>query len=341
MNIGLSILFIVVGIFLLIQSGKRVVHSLVVIARYLGMSEFILSFVLVAFATSLPEMTVGINSALGGIPELSFGNILGAVVINFTLVLGIVAIVGGNIALKDYDHFRQNRFFEFALLLSPLLLMLDGSISRIDGGILLLLFAWNLIRLLDIDDMILGRKVLRPHLEEHIHHTASSKKEFFKNLAVFVVSVAVLISAAILVVTGAKTISAEIGLSNVLIGILVVSVGTSLPELTIGIRGARSKKGGISLGDIFGASVINSTFTLGMVSMIEPIYLENKTTLWLGIIFTSLAFSSVLFFLRSQKSSITRKEGVVLVLIYLAFAVLQIRCFFCGDYLNVFSLLRF
>lgn len=324
MSILLSVFGVIIGIFILIQSGKRVVRSLGAIARYLGISEFVLSFVLVAFATSLPEMTVGINSALLGIPELSFGDILGTNVINFTLILGVVAMVGENIALKDYEHFRQNRFFELGLLLSPLVLMLDGSLSRIDGVILLLLFAWNLIRLLDIDDMILGRKVLRPHLAEQARNMVSSRGEFLRDLGIFVISIVFLVSAAMLIVFSIKNISEVFGLSRVLIGVLVIGVGTSLPELTIGIRGARSKKGGISLGDIFGASAINSTLILGIVALISPIGLENKMALWAGLAFTVLAFLTVLFLLRNRKSSINKKEGVVLVILYVLFAVTQL-----------------
>ncbi|MEX0877705.1 MAG: sodium:calcium antiporter [Candidatus Spechtbacterales bacterium] len=324
MHIGFSVLAIVVGIFLLIQSGKRVVGSLGAMARFLGISEFVLSFVLVAFATSLPELTVGINSALLGISELSFGDILGTNVINFTLILGTVAIVGGNIALKDYEHFRKNRFFELALLLSPLVLMLDGALSRIDGTILLLLFTWNIIRLLDVDDMILGKKVFRPHLAEHVHHKAETRKEFFKNLAVFLASVTFLISAAILIVYSVRNLSVAFGLSRILVGVLVVGVGTSLPELTIGIRSVRRKMGGISLGDIFGSGVINSTLILGIVSLISPIHLENKLSLFVGLIFTVAAFLTVLFFLRKKKSTISRKEGFVLVAIYILFAASQL-----------------
>lgn len=324
MPVFFSIAGVVLGIFILIQAGKRVVSSLAAMARFLGISEFVLSFLLVAFATSLPELTVGINSALLGISELSFGDILGTNIINFTLILGTIAVVGKGIALKDYKHFKKNRFFEFALLLAPLLLMLDGVLSRLDGLMLFALFMWNVIRLLDIDDILLGKKILRPHLMEHVHHKADSWKEFFKNFGIFVVSVTALLTSAIIIVYGIRNISEVFNISKVFIGVLVIGIGTSLPELTIGIRSVRTNKDGVSLGDIFGSAVINSNLVLGSVAIISPIVLHDKTTLWNGLIFTVIAFATALLFLRGGKNSISRKEGMFLIAIYVLFAAVEI-----------------
>jgi cation:H+ antiporter len=327
MNIYLSLIIIAVAVFILIQSGKRVVRSLGVMARFLHVSEYVLSFILIAFATSLPELSVGINSALLKVPELSFGDILGTNIVNFTLILGTIAIAGGSVKLRDYDHFKNNRIFELAIVLAPLLLILDGTLSRIDGVILLGLFVWNIFRLLDIDDRILGRKVLRPHLSPYASTMVTTLGQFFKHLIIFTLSMIFMLGSTMIIVLAAKEASVSIGISKALIGVLVVATATSLPDFVIGLRSVLKKLGGVALGDIFGAAAINSTLTLGLVSLISPIVLEELKTVWIGIAFTFTAFLLVFYFLKS-KSSISRKEGIVLVGLYGIFIVIQLLAHF-------------
>jgi cation:H+ antiporter len=323
MNTFISLFVIAFAIFVLIQAGKRVVRSIGVIARFLRVSEYVLSFVLIAFATSLPELSVGINSALLKVPELSFGDILGTNIINFTLILGTIAIAGGAVQLRDYDHFKNNRVFELLIVLSPLLLILDGTLSRIDGVILLALFIWNIFRLLDIDDRILGRKVLRPHLSPYASTMVTTLRQFFKHLLIFVFSMVLILSSTMVMVMAVREISVSIGISKALIGVLVIATATSLPDFVIGLRSVLKKLGGVALGDIFGAAAINSTLTLGLVSLISPIVLDELKTVWIGIAFTFTAFLLVFYFLKS-KSSISRKEGIVLVGLYVMFVMMQL-----------------
>jgi cation:H+ antiporter len=322
-SIYFSFLIIVVAVFILIQAGKRVVRSLGVLARFLHVSEYVLSFILIAFATSLPELSVGINSALLKVPELSFGDILGTNIVNFTLILGTIAIAGGAVQLRDYDHFKSNRLFELTIVLAPLLLILDGTLSRIDGVILLGLFLWNIFRLLDIDDRILGRKVLRPHLTPYADTMVTTWGKFLKHLLIFVVSVSLLLISTMAVVVAVKEISLSIGISKALIGVLIVATATSLPDFVIGLRSVLKKLGGVALGDIFGAAAINSTLTLGIVSLISPIVLDDFKIVWIGIAFTIASFLLVFYFLKS-KSSISRKEGIVLVGLYGVFVIIQL-----------------
>ncbi len=322
-----SFAIIAAALFVLIQSGKQIVRSLSTTARFLNISEYVLSFLLLAFATSLPELSIGINSALLGIPQFSFGDILGTNIVNFTLILGAVAVVGGAVQLRDQEHFKSNHLFELFVVLAPLLLILDGTLSRIDGVILLFLFAWNIVRLLDIDDKILGRKVLRPHLSPHTRGRISSWRAFFKQLLIFTVSITCLLISTTAIVIAAQDISAAIGMPHVLIGILVVSVATSLPDLIIGLQSVRQKMGGIALGDIFGAAAINSSMTLGIVALISPIVLEERALVLIGILFTITAFVLAFIFLRSN-NSISRTEGMVLVGLYVVFVIVQLATHF-------------
>lgn len=307
----------------MIQAGKVVVRSLGITARFLRLSEYVLSFILIALATSLPELAVGVNSAILGIPELSLGDIIGTNIVNFSLILGVVAIVGSNVELKDYDHFKKNRLFLMLAVLAPMILILDGTLSRIDGGVLILLFVWNIIRLLDLDDILLGRKVLRPHLSKYVHDSVATWKEFLKHLFLLLSGAAVLITSALFIVRAAEDISIALGVSSALIGVLVIAVCTSLPELIVGLRSVRADKSSITLGDILGSATINSTLVLGIVTLISPITLQNQAIVWVGILFTIASLLMIFYFLKS-KHSISRKEGYFLFGLYILFVLTQL-----------------
>lgn len=323
MEIFYAFTIILASVYVMIQAGKIVVRSLSVTARFLRLSEYVISFALIAFATSLPELSIGINSALSGIPELSFGDIIGTNIVNFCLILGTVAVVGKNIELKDYTHFKSNRIFQMIAILAPLLLILDGTLSRVDGVILLLLFAWNLIRLFDIDDKVLGRKVLRPHLSEHVHEQVSTWKNFLKHFFLLAVGAMLLLASTLFIVRAVEDISITLGVSGALIGVLVIAVATSLPDFIVGLRSVKKHKSGMALGDVLGAATINSTLTLGVVALISPITLQNSGFIWIGIVFTTAALLLIFYFLKS-KHSISRSEGYFLLGLYIFFVLTQL-----------------
>jgi cation:H+ antiporter len=321
-----SLLIILGALFVMIQAGKFVVKSLGVVARYLRISEYVISFVLIAIATSLPELSVGINSAVIGIPEVSFGDIIGTNIVNFCLILGLVAIVGKEIELEDYSHFKSNRIFQFVAALAPLLLLLDGTLSRLDGAILIILFGWYLIRLLDIDDQILGRKVLRPHLRKYTDEKPTTQKKFYKHIFELVVATAAMLGSSWLLISSVKDISAALGISGAVIGVLLVAICTSLPDLIVGLRSVNTENDGMALGDIFGASTIKSTLTLGVVALISPFSLADQMIVWVGLAFIAVALLAIFYFLKS-KHSLSRREGSVLFSLYILFVLSQVGTF--------------
>ena len=303
-----------------------VVRSLSAMARFLHFSEFVLSFLLLSVATSLPEITVGINSALSGVPELSLGDILGTNIVNLTLIMGFVSVIGGEMELKDYKHFKEGRVISFLFICAPLILLVDGSLSRLDGIFLLVFAVLNAVRMLAERDIVIKKKAFRPHLAPHAAHTIETKEDFIKKAVTFALSVPILLFAAYLMVVSVTNISQEFGIPEFLIGIFVIGIGTSLPELSIGIRSVKSDRDGVSLGDLFGSAVMNSTLILGIVSLIEPIYLTAYNNYIVTGIFTVFVILLAFMFLR-KKSSITRKEGIILLIVYAAFVTTQIIVF--------------
>lgn len=177
--------------------------------------------------------------------------------------------------------------------------------------------------LFDIDDRILGRKVLRPHMVKYVNDTVATWRQFIVQILLLLGGASLLLVSTLFIVRSVENISVVIGVSGALIGVLVIAVCTSLPDFIVGLRSVKKHKGGMALGDVFGAATINSTLTLGIVALISPINLENKGIVWIGMLFTITALLLVFYFLKS-KHSISRREGLFLVGLYVLFVITQL-----------------
>ncbi len=322
--------FFIVGLLLsvtvLIVSSKWVVQSASRIARTVKVSEFIISFVLIALATTLAELSIGIQSALQGVPELSFGDVVGTNIANLTLVLGLVAIVSGSVTLQDYEHFKHHRSFQLLILTAPFILLLDGELSRFDGVLLLLLAGWNLLQVFDKDEHILKRKVMRTHLHSHAHTTPHVSSKIWHDVTVLMFGVLALVSGTYMLIFFAKELAIGVGISKVLIGILIVAVCTSMPEIVVGVRSALSKHGGVALGDVMGATALNASLVLGLVAIIHPITIADTSFILVALGATVTALLLLYIFLHS-KHQLSRLEGIAMLSFYIVFVVLQIVFF--------------
>jgi len=325
-------IYLVLGAYIILRSSTYVISSLTNLALFFGLSGFTISFILMAFATSIPELVVGVTAAIAGNPGISLGNILGTNIVNLSLVLGLVALISGKIVMDEYQKFSSNRLFNLFLVMSPAILLLDGILSRADGIVLLLFFVWNLWRMFEFKERLRQkgfRGFFRKQTTNSLGDFSQSITKFFKNFAIFSLSVAILVIAAHYFIVGAKNVSIHFGLSDIFIGIFIVGLGTSLPELVFGVRAARSKQGGMSLGNIFGSSVVNSTLILGVTALIYPITVGDTTVFWIGVVFMALTMLLAYYLLRS-KDFLTRREGIFLILIYVVFLIIQVTsCIKC------------
>lgn len=321
----LNVVLLTVSIIVLVRSSIYVTRSLGIMARFLGISKYTISLTLMALATTLPELSVGINAAVSGNPELSLGNILGSNIVNIALILGLIALVAGKIYLNDFKDFVNTRIFNFMLIFSPVVLLLDGTLSRFDGVVLILFFLWSFSRTLGLRKKYANggiKSLFGGNIPRELERKSESIKVFHKNLFIFVTSVTVLVGSSYFIVYGALNLSVTLGLPEILIGVLVIAIGTSLPELTFGIRSAIAGKGDMSLGDLLGASVINSTLILGVTSIISPIRIFEPNIYWTSVFFMFISIFLVYYFLRT-KHFLVRKEGIVLILIYIIFLLAQ------------------
>jgi cation:H+ antiporter len=309
------LLWFVVSSLFLVKSADYLIKSLTKIAAYMKLSEFLLGFVIVAIATSLPELFVGITSALNGTPALSLGNVIGANILDITLVVGIAALLSRGIKVES-KAIRSNTLYTFIITMMPLLLMADRIISRTDGVILLAIFALYIINLIQQEARFHGK------IEN------GTRNEIIKSLAVALLSLALLMVSARFAVKYALLIAEGFGLPPILIGILLMSVGTTLPELTFETYAVVKNHGSMALGDLLGSVVVNTSLVLGIVALIHPI--QADFTLFL----TSCAFMVVIAFVfmtfvESEKF-VSWQEGVALIFLYVLFIIVEINIHFIG-----------
>lgn len=294
----------------LVVSGSYLVKYLSKIATYLRINEFAISFILVAMSTSVPELFVGVTSALEGTPELSLGNVIGANIVNLTIVIGIPVLLARKITVSTKAAQADVRYM-FMISALPLTLMILGDgLSRIDGGILLLVFV------LYIYNLLRQERTYHKMLQERFTHW-----DIIKDMSLFLVSLGGLFLGANYVVKYAQALALDLQLPAIMIGLLLLSLGTSLPELTFNIRSVMQKHPEMALGDTIGSVVANSALVLGIVAIIHPIdasFLLYLTS-WLYMLLVGFLF----FTFVEGKDSLTWREGVAMVLLYSFFILIE------------------
>src|SRR3989344_5024928 len=241
----LNLILFLVMLFGLIKSSQYAIDYSAKLAKSLHLSEFLISFFIIAIISTFPETTIGIVSALEGIPEFGLGTLFGGNIADLTLVLGLVALFSKKDLFVRSNILRKNLFYLFLLFL-PVLLGFDGRYSRIDGIILIgscVLFFFNLY----IESGMFKKKY-------------NGEQKSVKNL---------LLTAYFTVKFGVN-FAYDINIPPVLVGLVLVSLGTCLPELFFSIRAVRNNHNNLAIGDLLGTVVIDSTLVIGIISVINP-----------------------------------------------------------------------
>lgn len=321
------LLLFIVSCVVLVKSGGVVVKHLVNIAMFLRWGEFVVAFLLMAVVTSLPELFVGITSALHKKPELAFGNIIGANIINLTLVTAIPVLIAGVLELKSLMAQRTAVYTSIIAVL-PIFLMVDGKLSRIDGFILLLClafyFQWVLNKREKFKKVFNGKRFGKSSTTtEATLAAAVMVKTFLKDLAWFFTGIILLLLAAEGLVRSASVLASGIGVPLFVVSVLFVSLGTTLPELIFSIKAVSLKHKDMVLANLMGSVIVNSTLVLGVTVLIYPLRVFDFSPYIAGILFTLATILFFALFARSHKR-IDRKEGLFLLLIYFVFIVVQL-----------------
>lgn len=308
----LNVLFILVGIVLVLWGADRLTDGAVAVAEKMKMPQIVIGLTIVAMGTSMPEFCVSLVSALKGTTDLAVGNIVGSNIFNTLLIVGVSAWVAPMTILKS----TVRKDIPFALFASVILLImcLDGNISRLDAGILFVLF------LVFMYVTLKGAKTKDDDTTAKTDSIEDNKKPMATWLSIvwIIVGLACLIGGSNLFVEGATKVAEHIGVSEAVIGLTIVAGGTSLPELATSVVSARKGNSGIAIGNVLGSNVFNILAILGVTGVITPMHLQGITMLDLSM----MVFSTLLVWLFSfTKYKIARWEGVVLTIVFIGYMV--------------------
>ncbi len=312
MSLFLEILLLVVGMVLLIKGADFFVDGSSNIAKAMRIPTVIIGLTLVSMGTSAPELAVSISAAIKGSNDISLGNVVGSNTFNTFLILGISAVLIPLIVddgMKKFDI--PIMLGIYALLLVFGFLITPGKLDLIESISLLVLFVGYMVSL------FLRVKNDKTNKEEEQQETFT-KKKIIISVILAVVGLAAIIWGSDLVVDNASKLAKRFGMSEAMVGLTIVAVGTSLPELVTSVVAAIKKENDIAVGNVIGSNIFNALLILGATSTILPLNLSDNSLIDLIVLFASGLF---VFIISRFSKNIKRWQGVLFVLIYIVYFV--------------------
>lgn len=308
----MSILLILIGLALLVVGGEFLVRAAVALSFKLNVSRMVIGLTVVSFATSAPELIVSLQAALDGFSDISLGNVIGSNIANIGLVLGITAIISSLAVDREFYRFNWPVMMLFSIVLY-FFLKSGENISRLEGMALLIALVIYLIVLIYRSK----RKVELPveGLDDSLKETSN-----FKMIIWLLIGGGTLWGGSELLVSGAVDLATALGVSERVISVTMIAIGTSVPELAASVIAALKKEKAISLGNLIGSNIFNIASVLGITALIQPIYLQSDKILTSDI-FWMIAFSFVLvpLALLPKQYLLSRYKGVILFVGYVIF----------------------
>jgi len=317
----LPILAVVVGLIVLLISSDRFVDGAAATARHFGMPSLLIGMLIVGFGTSAPEMVVSTFSAIQGNPGIALGNAYGSNIANIALILGITALihpvtVSSNILKKELPILTLLTLLSFVLLS-------DLEFSHFDAALILVLFAtlmiWSVYQGLKG-----GKDKLSEEIDEDVPEPLSLKRAF---MYLFFGLLFLILSSRILV-WGAVEIAKFFGVSDLVIGLTVVAIGTSLPELASSILATQKGEHDIAIGNVIGSNLFNTTAVIGIAGAIHPFKVDKIVLSRDMLVMTLLTLSLFIIgyrFKKDREGRVNRFEGALLLVCYIGYTAYLIE----------------
>lgn len=314
------------GFWLIFKSADLFVDGAIGVADHFGIPKMLTGVVLVAFATTAPEFTVSLLAAIQGHPEIALGNAVGSVICDDTIAIGLAALFAASPILINKRILLTSGIFLLAVDLLAFGFALDGKVARLEGAVLLLILLGYFV------SVYLGAKKRKgsspPSADDDAPavHGHTGKKHTPKKLALLLGAgfVGIVLASEILI-HSATTICYAFGIPEVIVGMTVIAIGTSLPEISTCITAARRGEGELAAGDIIGADILNILWIIGASSLANPIHVERKLILF-AFPAMLVVVGSMLGMMRSGYK-LTKINGTVLLSLYAVYAVLNIVFF--------------
>jgi len=312
-----EIVGLIASLLVLAWLSSRLTTTLVDIAKYLHWREFIVAFFVMAFAGALPNFFVDINAALHGLPQIAFGDILGGNLVDLTLVLAIAVLFGSGSLPAESEMVQKSAIFTSGVALLPIFLVWDGKLGRIDGIILLAVFAFYAWWLFSKEDRF--KKAYRGRPKSPVKGFSS----FLTNLVKISIFLVLLLITSFFVINSVQFFSVQFGISLSLVAILIVGLGNCFPEIYFSIISAKKGENWMILGDLMGSVMVCATLVLGIVALIAPFEIQDLSPFMITRVFTFVASLLFLVFIRTGRK-INRIEGLIFLFVYILFLLVEI-----------------
>ncbi len=288
-----------------------IVSSVEDLSKKLNISSFAVSFFVLGILTSIPEASVGINSIIDGNPEIFVGNLIGASLVLFLLVIPLLAVFGNGIRLA-HQLDGKSLLVSLAVVASPVYFILDKKVTPFEGIFLIFLY-------IILFYLIEKRKGLLEKIQEV---TSIRKTHILEDITKIITGSAIVFYASSMIVDKTIYFSGVFNISSYLISLLVLSIGTNMPELSLAVRAITLGKKDIALGDYVGSAAANTLF-FGLLSILNRSEVNVSNHYIETFVFTILGLGLFYYFTRS-KNDISRREGVILLFVYFMFVLIEI-----------------
>ena len=319
----LAIVAIIVGLAVLVWSADKFVDGAVGVAEFCGMSTLLIGMVVVGFGTSAPELTVSVISASQGNPELALGNAYGSNIANIALILGATALISP--ILMQRSVLRGDLPILLAVSVLSIILVWDGSVARWNGILLLIVFTAAMAY--SIRRELKKVKLEKSESPSDNADTAEPKKvSLGKSVFWLVLGLVLLVVSSRALVWGAVEIARTLGVSDLLIGLTIVAIGTSLPELASSIAAARKGENDLALGNIIGSNLFNTLAVVGLAAIVSPMDAIEKAVAYrdMPLMIALTVALIVLGFRRKGDGRLNRIAGAILLAVYVGYLALLI-----------------
>ncbi len=299
-------IIVLASLFIVAKSADLIVYSISNYSKKLGISDYLIGFIVVSIGTALPELVASITGAISNQGAIVFGTVLGSNMFKIP-VLGLILLIAKNIKTKHSVAGNAPIITLFIIIL-PLLLSVDGILSGTDGVILIIAFSVYIARLWK-GEGILGKMKKNVKL-----------RNIWKDVIIFSISLAALLLSARWLVFSSVHVSEILDISPYIIGLVVIGIGASTPELTVQIRSILKKHHNIAFGNVLGSLVANSALVLGLAAIIKPILIKPSTILITSIF---MIIGGLYVLIITGKEKVNWKHGLTLVLFYILFLMFE------------------
>ena len=315
----LAIAAVLIGIIILVVSADKFVEGAAVTAKHFGLPPLLIGMLVIGFGSSMPEMVISFLSAYEGNPGLALGNAIGSNISNIALILGITAVISPIAVASTVIH-RELPLMLVVTGLAASLIYFDGTLNKIDGvilmGIFIAVMSWTIYH---------GIHEPKDHLAEVVEQEFKETLPLKTALIFLVVGLITLVISSRILVWGSVDIAQRLGISDLIIGLTIVAIGTSLPELASSIAAVKKNEHELALGNVIGSNMFNISIVIGIAALVSPSAVDPEVLYRdlpvLGVMTVALFIMCYGF---GDKGRISRQEGITLLLGYISYNALLI-----------------